>query len=202
MVKKKKENVPTVEAQSITEKAKPEKPDLSEVPVEKQEVPPPAPTEKPIVVSAPLKNILTKLNSLKPEEQAILNQFGALPLLEDFAIWMFMVEKTLGKVGNITEKGVAEELFKKAQEQRTPQQNQTSALTGNQGGGINLGTILELLKQYGGIGGGDAFSQAIQQEMMSTAIENMRLGNAMLRGMVTKTFPEMATDVLKKKEGA
>ena len=186
-MKKAKKNVPSV-TEPKPENVKEPEAAVPEAAVPKQEVPPQVATEKPVVVSAPLKNILTRINSLKPNELAIINQFG-LPI-KDFADWMFMMEQTLRQVPSVTEKGIAEELYKKSMEQR--QQTAPGApSTGNAGAG-GLGTILQLLGPMLGGGG----SNAMQDRIMNMALESMGLGNALVKAIIIKTAPELATQLL------
>lgn len=167
---------------------------IPEVPAQKQEVPAEAAAEKPVAVSAPLKNILARINKLTEDDLALINKFG-LPI-KDFAEWMFMMEQTLRNVGNITEEGIADKLFKKAQAERPQQQQTAGASSGNQGGGMgNIGSILQLLTQSGILGAGGG-SNVIQEKIMDMSLESLGLGNALMKAMINRIAPEIATQLI------
>lgn len=196
-MKKAKKNAPSA-TEPKPESVKEPEPPVLEAAVQKQEVPVEAAAEKPIVVSAPLKNILTRINSLKPSELAIINQFG-LPI-KDFAEWMFMMEQALGKVANLTEKGIAEELYKKTMEQRQQiQQQQPAASTGNVGGGGlgQIGTIISVMKEAGIVGGGGSselmnkYMEALITRNMNEMVESTTFDKIMREYFVKKMSKEL-----------
>ena len=165
-MKKAKKNVPSV-TEPKPESVKEPEAAVPEVAVPKQEVPPQVAAEKSVIVSAPLKNILTRINSLTKDDLALINKFG-LPI-KDFADWMFMMEQTLRQVPSVTEKGIAEELKKSLMADTQTQQAQRSS--GNVGGGGTVDLILKAIDKVSS-GGGSTVLQEKMESFMGKVLDN------------------------------
>lgn len=188
--KKKKKSVPVAEAPTITEESKAPGENVPEEPAKE--------------VTFPSINDLVRNVSKDKLEAA---QAMGIPIGE-LLLWAKGVEvkqdaiiEALKKVPTITEKGIAEELYKKSMEQR--QQTAPAASTGNVGGGApqGIGALMPLLSQLGPLLG-QGGSTELQDKIMNMALESMGLGNALVKAIIIKTAPELATQLLPPLAGA
>lgn len=179
-----KKNVPVVEPQKPTEE--PEAVPADVQPDTQQEVTFPS-------LADIFKNVDQK--SIQAAEGLGVPVKGLLLWARGMEVKQDAIIETLKKVPSVTEKGIAEELYKKTMEQRQQQGGIPPTPTGNTGGGGlgSIGTILELAKAAG-IGGGG--SSEMQDKIMNMALESMGLGNALVKAIILKTAPELATQLL------
>ena len=73
----------------------------------------------------------------------------------------------------------------KAQQATAP-----AAAPGAQGLG-GLGSLIQFLPQIFGSGGSSDFAAELGKKAMETALENMNLGNLLLKGVIQKSFPDL-----------
>lgn len=190
MVKKKKD-VQNAE-QPESEPSKPEE-TISAIPVEQQTVPMEAPKEQQ---KATAPSIMDILQSTNPQMLQTADQLGLpiKPLLE----WAIGMEAQVKAQSEALETlGVKLtpliNLAEKAQQMQARTQVNPNVAAPAPEGGVGLGSIMQFIAPLlsGGGGGMDELTQSFMKEMIASGLENARLGTALLRGMVTKYFPDM-----------
>lgn len=195
---RKKKSVQNAEQQKSEKFKEPKpKPDNVEV-VSKEEAPTASPKEVSKLIEIPQIDEDTKKMLLK----AGLSWDSVTQAFEKVNVWAESVDARFNVILEKmpTEKGIAEELVKRSMEERQKlAQAAPPVSTGNARAAApqDLGGLLQLIGPLLGGGG----SSEMQDKIMNMAIESMGLGNALVKAIILKTAPELATQLLPKPAG-